>query len=80
MCGRVREGMAFASQKEKFAPMLQESFNRNLKKTCGCRTNPHCARLSIQSGRSAVWLARFVRDEEVGGSNPLGPTIELMRA
>ena len=27
------------------------------------------------SGRSAVWLARFVRDEEVGGSNPLAPTI-----
>lgn len=26
------------------------------------------------SGRSAVWLARFVRDEEVGGSNPLAPT------
>lgn len=28
------------------------------------------------SGRSAVWLARFVRDEEVGGSNPLAPTIQ----
>ena len=23
----------------------------------------------------AQWLARFVRDEEVGGSNPLTPTI-----
>ena len=23
---------------------------------------------------SSIWLARFVRDEEVGGSNPLTPT------
>ena len=26
------------------------------------------------SGYSAAWLARFVRDEEVGGSNPPTPT------
>src|ERR1700693_5089832 len=26
------------------------------------------------AGRSAVWLARLVRDQEVGGSNPLAPT------
>jgi hypothetical protein len=29
------------------------------------------------SGRSAAWLARLVRDQEVGGSNPLAPTILL---
>ena len=28
-----------------------------------------------RSGCSAVRLARFVRDEEVGGSNPLTPTM-----
>src|SRR5258705_151968 len=28
------------------------------------------------SGRSAVRLARLVRDQEVGGSNPLAPTAE----
>ena len=27
------------------------------------------------SGRSAAWLARLVRDQEAGGSNPLAPTI-----
>ena len=27
------------------------------------------------SGCSAAWLARFVRDEEVVGSNPATPTI-----
>ena len=26
------------------------------------------------SGRSAAWLARLVRDQEAGGSNPLAPT------
>ena len=31
------------------------------------------------SGRSAAWLARLVRDQEVGGSNPLAPTIERKR-
>src|SRR6266436_4091016 len=30
-----------------------------------------------QSGRSAVWLARLVRDQEVAGSNPAVPTIFL---
>src|SRR5436853_7528676 len=27
-----------------------------------------------QSGRSAAWLARLVRDQEVDGSNPFAPT------
>jgi hypothetical protein len=27
------------------------------------------------SGRGSVWLERCVRDAEVGGSNPLAPTI-----
>src|SRR5438093_10000340 len=31
------------------------------------------------SGRSAARLARLVRDQEVGGSNPLAPTIESTR-
>jgi hypothetical protein len=29
------------------------------------------------SGRSAAWLARLVRDQEVEGSNPFAPTIFL---
>jgi hypothetical protein len=29
----------------------------------------------VSSGRSAAWLARLVRDQEAGGSNPLAPTI-----
>src|SRR6266481_3082502 len=33
-----------------------------------------CARAN-QSGRSAAWLARLVRDQEVDGSNPFAPTI-----
>ena len=28
----------------------------------------------VYTGRSAAWLARLVRDQEVGGSNPLAPT------
>ena|ERR1700674_1661687 len=28
----------------------------------------------LLSGRSAAWLARLVRDQEAGGSNPLAPT------
>src|SRR5580700_6661518 len=28
-----------------------------------------------RSGRSAAWLARLVRDQEVEGSNPFAPTI-----
>ena len=31
----------------------------------------------VGSGRSAVWLARLVRDQEVAGSNPAVPTIFL---
>ena len=31
----------------------------------------------VTSGRSAAWLARLVRDQEAGGSNPLAPTIFL---
>jgi hypothetical protein len=30
--------------------------------------------LRIVSGRSAAWLARLVRDQEVEGSNPFAPT------
>ena len=30
--------------------------------------------LSVLSGRSAAWLARLVRDQEVEGSNPFAPT------
>jgi hypothetical protein len=36
------------------------------------------ARASVRaclSGRSAAWLARLVRDQEVDGSNPFAPTI-----
>lgn len=32
------------------------------------------------AGRSAVWLARLVRDQEVGGSNPLAPTNCLLES
>src|ERR1700688_2963355 len=31
------------------------------------------------SGRSAAWLARLVRDQEAGGSNPLAPTIPILQ-
>jgi hypothetical protein len=30
--------------------------------------------VSLLSGRSAAWLARLVRDQEVEGSNPFAPT------
>ena len=33
--------------------------------------NPACLLLS---GRGSAWLERLVRDQEVGGSNPLAPT------
>jgi hypothetical protein len=29
---------------------------------------------SMTSGRGSAWLERLVRDQEVGGSNPLAPT------
>src|SRR5207253_1572875 len=29
----------------------------------------------VVSGRGSAWLERLVRDQEVGGSNPLAPTI-----
>jgi hypothetical protein len=32
---------------------------------------PEC----VPSGRGSAWLERLVRDQEVGGSNPLAPTI-----
>ena len=35
---------------------------------------PEC----VSSGRSAAWLARLVRDQEAGGSNPLAPTISSL--
>jgi hypothetical protein len=35
---------------------------------------PQCLRL-FPSGRGSAWLERLVRDQEVGGSNPLAPTI-----
>ena len=31
------------------------------------------------SGRSAAWLARLVRDQEVEGSNPFAPTTFLLK-
>ena len=40
----------------------------------------YCARSAFplssgnRSGRSAAWLARLVRDQEVDGSNPFAPT------
>ena len=36
--------------------------------------------LTIRSGRSAARLARLVRDQEVGGSTPLAPTILYARS
>ena len=33
--------------------------------------------LHSSSGRGSAWLERLVRDQEVGGSNPLAPTIYL---
>ena len=30
--------------------------------------------LCAPSGRGSAWLERLVRDQEVGGSNPLAPT------
>jgi hypothetical protein len=33
--------------------------------------------LVLTSGRGSAWLERLVRDQEVGGSNPLAPTKHL---
>jgi hypothetical protein len=33
--------------------------------------------VSLLSGRSAAWLARLVRDQEVEGSNPFAPTTSI---
>src|SRR5207253_5318427 len=37
------------------------------------------SKCSPQTGRSAVWLARLAWDQEVGGSNPPGPTCRVSR-
>ena len=37
------------------------------------------ARSQVHSRGVAQWLARFVRDEEAGGSSPLTPTIFLFK-
>jgi hypothetical protein len=42
---------------------------------CSQSVVPHLG--SNRSGRSAAWLARLVRDQEVEGSNPFAPTIFL---
>src|SRR2546425_1131774 len=33
-----------------------------------------------RSGRSAAWLARLVRDQEVDGSNPFAPTTSFLES
>ena len=44
------------------------------------RSNPESPRSKREgdiielSGRGSAWLERLVRDQEVGGSNPLAPT------
>src|SRR5216684_9028923 len=45
----------------------------NLSVALGAKSS---ARASL-SGRSAAWLARLVRDQEVDGSNPFAPTISF---
>jgi hypothetical protein len=45
-----------------------------------CYSNSPCSnssKFAALSGRSAAWLARLVRDQEVEGSNPFAPTIYL---
>ena len=47
-------------------------------KVCYCRIFRSEAMVAFgrpQSGRGSAWLERLVRDQEVGGSNPLAPTI-----
>ena len=39
-----------------------------------CSPRRMSSRLRELSGRSAAWLARLVRDQEVEGSNPFAPT------
>src|SRR6185437_9735058 len=41
----------------------------------GRAMTPACSRELASAGRGAARLARLVRDQEVGGSNPLAPTI-----
>lgn len=40
-----------------------------------CRGPFHPLTIGFGSGRGSAWLERLVRDQEVGGSNPLAPTI-----
>src|SRR5258708_17369398 len=40
----------------------------------GASVGVSCPRIASVSGRSAAWLARLVRDQEVEGSNPFAPT------
>src|SRR5579862_3446651 len=40
--------------------------------TARCALYSSCKHL--QTGRGSAWLERLVRDQEVGGSNPLAPT------
>ena len=40
-----------------------------------CQLRREDANRRLLSGRSAAWLARLVRDQEVEGSNPFAPTI-----
>src|SRR5258708_30374703 len=44
---------------------------------CSARM-PYVSKHRVVSGRSAAWLARLVRDQEVEGSNPFAPTTFLL--
>src|SRR5271157_835113 len=52
----------------------QQSGHGRLEVLYWCSQHLHC-----QSGRGSAWLERLVRDQEVGGSNPLAPTIYPFR-
>jgi hypothetical protein len=41
------------------------------------RLNGHGRIFKFVSGRGSAWLERLVRDQEVGGSNPLAPILLL---
>jgi hypothetical protein len=41
---------------------------------CVCGLNRSLPACMQSSGRGSAWLERLVRDQEVGGSNPLAPT------